>query len=236
MTPLAATSGSSVVRIVAASRWTTTPALGPSAICAAASSTPASSSACSERCWRAPTPANGAQAIELQTAQVGPAPLLVGPRRHRERLVGLPGAQARLAAAAGLDACAGEGFDAFPGEPGLLRLHMRSCRSLTSAIVLMDMRSPISECASARHSCAPLVPMRRLPDRSFHLELDQPVQLDRVFQRQLLGDRLDEAVDDHAHRLVLGEAAALQVEDLLLATFETVASWPIETRSSSISM
>src|SRR3712207_7001660 len=35
-------------------------------------------------------------------------------------------------------------------------------------------------------------------------------------QRQLLGDRLDEAVDDHAHRVGLGDAPALQVEDLLL--------------------
>ena len=32
-----------------------------------------------------------------------------------------------------------------------------------------------------------------LADRAFHLELDQAVQLDRVLQRQLLGDRLDEA-------------------------------------------
>ena len=40
------------------------------------------------------------------------------------------------------------------------------------------------------------------PHGSFHLELDQPVHLDRVLQRQLLGDRLDEA--RHHHRGGLG--------------------------------
>ena len=54
-----------------------------------------------------------AQAIELQTAQVGAAPLLIGPRRHRERFIELPGAQARVAASAGFDARPRDGFDTF---------------------------------------------------------------------------------------------------------------------------
>src|SRR3954447_21730112 len=54
-------------------------------------------------------------------------------------------------------------------------------------------------------------------NRALHLELDQPVELDRVLHRQLFGDRLDEAVDDHLRSLLLVEAAALQVEELLVA-------------------
>src|SRR5882762_10876573 len=56
-----------------------------------------------------------------------------------------------------------------------------------------------------------------LADGSLHLELDQPVELDRVLQRQLLGDRLDEAPDDQAHGLGLVDAPAPQVEELLVA-------------------
>src|SRR4051812_45616534 len=57
----------------------------------------------------------------------------------------------------------------------------------------------------------------RLADRTFHLELDEPVELQRVLHRQLARDRLDEAAHDHRHRLVLGHAAAHQVEQLVLA-------------------
>src|SRR2546423_5207834 len=55
-----------------------------------------------------------------------------------------------------------------------------------------------------------------LPYRALHLELDEPVQLHRVLERKLLGERLDEAVDDH--RLGLGAcyAAAHEVEELLV--------------------
>ena len=41
--------------------------------------------------------------------------------------------------------------------------------------------------------------------------------LDRVLHGQGAGDGLDEAVDDHAHGLLLGEAPAHQVEELVLA-------------------
>src|SRR5690242_21574603 len=58
---------------------------------------------------------------------------------------------------------------------------------------------------------------RRSTDGAFHLELDQPVHLDGVLERELLGDRLDEARDDHRGGLLLGEPAAHQVEELLVA-------------------
>ncbi len=55
-----------------------------------------------------------------------------------------------------------------------------------------------------------------LADRPFHLELDEPVQLERVLHRKLTRDRLDEAANDRGHRLVLGHAAAHQVEQLVV--------------------
>src|SRR3954451_10612465 len=55
-----------------------------------------------------------------------------------------------------------------------------------------------------------------LADAVDHLELNESVQLDGVLHRQLLRDRLDEAVHDHRCRLLLGEAARLQVEELLV--------------------
>ena len=39
------------------------------------------------------------------------------------------------------------------------------------------------------------------------LQLNQSVHFDRVFHRQRLGDRLDETVNDHPRRLLLGQAA-----------------------------
>src|SRR5918911_1464322 len=56
-----------------------------------------------------------------------------------------------------------------------------------------------------------------LPHRPFHLQLDQPVHLDRVLERELLRDRLDEAAHDHRRGLGLGEPARHQVEELLFA-------------------
>src|SRR5436853_3313178 len=56
-----------------------------------------------------------------------------------------------------------------------------------------------------------------LADGALHLELDQAVELERVLQRQLLGDGLDEAAHDHRGRLHLVQAAAHQVEELLFA-------------------
>src|SRR6478672_3414896 len=56
-----------------------------------------------------------------------------------------------------------------------------------------------------------------LPNRALHLQLDQAVHLDRVLHRQLAGEGLDEPAHDHAGSLFLREAAAHQVEELLLA-------------------
>src|SRR3954452_22673093 len=56
-----------------------------------------------------------------------------------------------------------------------------------------------------------------LSDRAFHLELDEPVELQGILHRQLARDRLDEAAHDHRHRLVLGHAARHEIEELVLA-------------------
>src|SRR5438105_13167121 len=55
-----------------------------------------------------------------------------------------------------------------------------------------------------------------LSNRALHLELDQAVHLDRVLHRQLLGDRLDEPVDDQLRRLVLGDSVGHQEEQLVI--------------------
>src|SRR4051794_2956621 len=52
---------------------------------------------------------------------------------------------------------------------------------------------------------------------ALHLELDEAVHLHRVLHRELLYDRLDEAVDDQLAGLVLRDSAGHQVEELLLA-------------------
>ena len=52
---------------------------------------------------------------------------------------------------------------------------------------------------------------------ALHLQLDQAAPLHRVLHGQGPGDRLDEPVDDHAHGLLLGEAPAHQVEELVVA-------------------
>src|SRR3982074_2868749 len=56
-----------------------------------------------------------------------------------------------------------------------------------------------------------------LADAPFHLQLDQPVELHGVLHRQFLREGLDEAVDDHRHRLLLGDPPGLEVEELLVA-------------------
>ena len=56
---------------------------------------------------------------------------------------------------------------------------------------------------------------RKLSDRAFHLQLDQPLELDAVFHRELADEIVDETVDAQAHCLGLGETALLHVENLL---------------------
>src|SRR3954453_1433349 len=56
-----------------------------------------------------------------------------------------------------------------------------------------------------------------LANGTLHLQLDQPVHLDRVLHRQLLDDRLDEAVDDELAGLLLVQPVGHEVEELLVA-------------------
>ena len=53
-----------------------------------------------------------------------------------------------------------------------------------------------------------------LSDRAFHLQLDQALQLDAVFHRELADEIVDETVHAQAHGLRFGQAALLHVEDL----------------------
>src|SRR5262249_33519464 len=54
-----------------------------------------------------------------------------------------------------------------------------------------------------------------LSDRTFHLQLDQPFELDAVFHGKLADEIVDESVNAQAHRLRLRETALLHVENLL---------------------
>src|SRR6266480_6526946 len=56
----------------------------------------------------------------------------------------------------------------------------------------------------------------RLAHTARHLQLDQAVQLNRVLHGKLLGNRLNEAVDDQRVGLRLIEATAHQVEELVV--------------------
>src|SRR3712207_9418988 len=86
---------------------------------------------------------------------------------------------------------------------------------ITTAIAAPKAAPAAARPILVRPSCDPFVPsskliplsskrLSRIPtllaDRAFHLELAQPVQLDRVLERQLLGYRLDKTVDHHRHR------------------------------------
>src|SRR5260370_27984536 len=50
---------------------------------------------------------------------------------------------------------------------------------------------------------------------TFHLELDEPVQLHRVLEGKLFGEGLDEAADDPRLGLVARDPAAHEIEELL---------------------
>ena len=56
-----------------------------------------------------------------------------------------------------------------------------------------------------------------LPDRAFHLQLDQPFEFDAVFHGELPDEIVDEPVHAQAHRLRLAQTALLHVENLLRA-------------------
>src|SRR5206468_5059321 len=56
-----------------------------------------------------------------------------------------------------------------------------------------------------------------LSDRAFHLQLDQPFELDAVFHRKLADEIVDKTVHAQTHGLRLAETALLHVENLLRA-------------------
>src|SRR5436309_3621839 len=60
-----------------------------------------------------------------------------------------------------------------------------------------------------------LVRRKRLPHRAFHLQLDQPLELDAVFHGELADEIVDETVHAQTHRLRLAETALLHIENLL---------------------
>src|SRR5919197_3065466 len=74
-----------------------------------------------------------------------------------------------------------------------------------------------AETARSRRAVSQAGEVVALANGALHLELDEAVHLDRVLHRQLLDDRLDEAVDDQLRGLLLRDAARHQVEELLLA-------------------
>src|SRR5881392_2631658 len=62
-----------------------------------------------------------------------------------------------------------------------------------------------------------LVRRKRLSDRAFHLQLDQPLELDAVFHRELADEIVNETVHTQTHGLRLTETALLHVKNLLRA-------------------
>ena len=54
-----------------------------------------------------------------------------------------------------------------------------------------------------------------LPDRAFHFELDQPLELDRIFHRKLADKIVNKSVHAQAHGLRFTQAALLHVKDLV---------------------
>lgn len=54
------------------------------------------------------------------------------------------------------------------------------------------------------------------PDGAFHFQVDESVQLDRVFEWELLGDGVNESVHEQPFGILLRESARHEVEALLL--------------------
>src|SRR5919108_519347 len=77
--------------------------------------------------------------------------------------------------------------------------------------------APSAETARSRRAVSQAGEVVALANGALHLQLDQAVHLHRVLHRELLDDRLDEAVDDQLRGLVLGETVRHEVEKLLLA-------------------
>ena len=72
-----------------------------------------------------------------------------------------------------------------------------------------------TETAVRRPPLAELFAVKRLSDRAFHLQLDQALELDAVFHRELADEIVDETVHAQAHGLRFTQAALLHVKNLL---------------------
>src|ERR687897_168463 len=123
----------------------------------------------------------------------------------------------------GSPSCSGDGGRKRSRSSSSMRLYRHSSsdgvgQAIPSSCSTAARRRSTSQSGppSARAASGVNAVMERLANRSFHVELDEPAQLDRVLHRQRLHDRLDEAVDDHGRRLLLGEPPAHQIEDLVL--------------------
>src|SRR4051794_207016 len=77
--------------------------------------------------------------------------------------------------------------------------------------------APSADSARSRRVASHVGEVAALANGALHLELDQAVHLDRVLHRELLDDRLDEAVDDQLGGLLLPQPVGHEVEELLLA-------------------
>src|SRR5690606_30078957 len=138
-------------------------------------------------------------------------------------------AAARPASSARTASSAAASATAAPGAAGTTSLHSSSRGSVyrhsSSAVVGSGVSSQTRHAASRRSRSQAGAPPSRAStalwsyaaaparviasaDTALHLQLDQPVQLHRVLQRQQLRDRLDEAAHDHRRRLLLRQAAA----------------------------
>src|SRR3954453_4864621 len=77
--------------------------------------------------------------------------------------------------------------------------------------------APSAETARSRRAVSHSGEVVALANGALHLQLDEPVHLDRVLHRELLDGRLDEAVDDQLGGLLLAQPVGHEVEELLLA-------------------
>src|ERR1700731_2970065 len=61
--------------------------------------------------------------------------------------------------------------------------------------------------------CSPFRPAV-LPDRTFHLEIDQTLQFNAVFHRKLAYEIVDKSIHCETHCLTFAQAALLHIKDL----------------------
>src|SRR5919201_1024784 len=159
--------------------------------------------------------------ITIGPSETGSSSLTVTASSNPKRLSPTPPGAGSYASRSSLSI----GVNSQPGIPRNAGISMSArtvaaCSRRSVSVVLIN--SKFFEVPGAAGDLAPTAPnLSGAPigsaDAAFHLELDEAVHLDRVLHRELLDDRLDEAVDDELARLVLGDAVGHEVEELLLA-------------------